>query len=105
MASFLGRHGEEEGVLPAFVLIESARAEKLAVDARRPIIGLRFQRHAATMATNVGRRKRACSRPVGSTERYGPGRDTPNLDVLKPRACPGRVLLPPFTSSAMNFFA
>ena len=59
MASFLGRHGEEEGVLPAFVLIESARAEKLAVDARRPIIGLRFQRHAATMSTNEGRRKRA----------------------------------------------
>ena len=59
MASFLGRHGEEKGVLPAFVLIESARAEKLAVDARRPIIGLSFQRHAATVATNVGRRKRA----------------------------------------------
>ena len=45
-------------MLPAFGFIESECAKKLAVDARRPIILLRLQRHATTMATNEEWRKR-----------------------------------------------
>ena len=37
MASFLGRHGKEKSVLPAFVIVDPARAGQLPVNARGQI--------------------------------------------------------------------
>ncbi|MSO23667.1 MAG: hypothetical protein EXQ58_10535 [Acidobacteria bacterium] len=50
MASFLGRHGEKQGVLPAFGVIQTARAGQLPVDTRGKItatLGLQF--HSGTV--------------------------------------------------------
>jgi hypothetical protein len=38
VTSFLGRHGEKQGVLPAFGVIQTARASQLPVDPRSKVM-------------------------------------------------------------------
>jgi hypothetical protein len=40
VASFLGRHGKKQGMLPALILVQTTRAGKLPVDARRTVTAL-----------------------------------------------------------------
>jgi hypothetical protein len=50
VASFLGRHGEKQGVLPSFGVIKAAHARELSVNARSTVMPLfRLCIHRVTM--------------------------------------------------------
>ncbi len=50
MASFLGRHGEKQRVLPTFMVVQPARAGEAAINAGGEVTAcLCFWRHRQTM--------------------------------------------------------
>jgi len=53
VASFLGRHGKKQRVLPAFRVVHPARPSQLPVDARGEVSGAfgPWQTHGAIMPT------------------------------------------------------